>query len=191
MLTTTNSRQLSPYHGENRPAPTFGNKQLSDHLNHKHAIFYCILLARTHLPHAFIQFVNWCTVYVWEGVCVLSSMSLMILYSILNYPTCPSYCWTNTKQIVCKGHGGACAGSSAITSKANLLAGLGFLFCPGESKVTEFVWKFRCLPPCTTLNSYLYVDSFFKGRGREWGWSQQRYQSPRHVLLRNRFDFVL
>lgn len=80
LLTTTNdgSKVLI---SKNRPAPTFRNKQLSDHLIRKPAILYCKRLAIEHLPHAFIDCVNWCTVCV--CVCVYVDCPL---HSMSNYP---------------------------------------------------------------------------------------------------------
>lgn len=113
-----------------------------------------------------MQFVNWCTVCVRESVCPVHYVPHHSPLSTVPGPPCPSYCWTNTKQIVCKGHGAAYAGSLPITRKANLWDGLELC------RVTPLPWRERghwvCMEirvaPALCLFEFLFACGLvFKG----------------------------
>lgn len=129
-----------------------------------------------------MQFVNWCTVCVCERVCVLSSMSLIILHSQLSRAQ-PARATVGQIQNKLYAKATAPLVPGLRRSPGRQIYGMalncvGLLLCPEENEVTGFVWKFGWLLPCASLNSDLHVDSFLKGGGREWRWSRQRYQPP-------------
>lgn len=109
---------------------------------------------------------------VWESVCTVLCVPHHCPLPTTPGPTCPSYCRTNTKQIVCKGHGAISAGSSPITRKANLWDGLGL------SRVTPLPWRERghwvCMEirvaPALRLFEFLFACGLiFKGGESENG----------------------
>lgn len=114
-------------------------------------------------------------------VCVLSSP---LSTQTTPGPTYPSYCLTNTKQIVCKGRGAACAGSSPMT-RGKSVWWPWIVSRPAESKGTEFVWKFKCLLPLRHFEFWFACGLVFKGRGQERRRSRQRCETPYrgHLLL--------
>lgn len=137
------------------------------------------------MPISSPLFVNVCTACVCMllrvSVCVYTVLCVSLYSSplqkapvqIITSPACPSYCPTNAMlcvslhtQIVCKWPRAVCVSTCRVftatppgksVGRRRLALRVYRLLYPAESKVAEFVCKFKCLLPHATLNFDLHV----------------------------------